>query len=113
MSCFYGPFLCSCSHGSQQSCSASSERINDENQLERQHRQISLTFFFHARPYQNLSKHNNFVVQESNREIAELNSKLLMVGVLLTSRRAAAIRAAKIRLLQKAGLRCGDEETSS
>ena len=38
---------------------------------------------------------------------------MLMVGVLLTSRRAAAIRAAKIRLLQKAGLRCGDEETSS
>ena len=38
---------------------------------------------------------------------------ILMVGVLLTSRRAAAIRAAKIRLLQKAGLRCGDEETSS
>lgn len=27
----------------------------------------------------NLSKHNNFVVQESNREIAELNSKLLML----------------------------------
>ena len=38
---------------------------------------------------------------------------ILMVGVLLTSRRAAAIRAAKVRLLQKAGLRCGDEETSS
>ena len=27
----------------------------------------------------NLSKQNNFVVQESNREIAELNSKLLML----------------------------------
>lgn len=38
---------------------------------------------------------------------------MLMVGVLLTSRRAAAIRAAKIRLLQKAGLRRGDEETGS
>lgn len=38
---------------------------------------------------------------------------MLIVGVLLTGRRAAAIRAAKIRLLRKAGLRREDDETGS